>query len=936
MSFKKPLPTWKAQGIQPPEHKLEEGWKAQDKPPAGWLNWQANTTYEALQELQDNAVDHRDVTSEPSANGVVRLNVAGKLNEAVLAGAEHKEISLKPGVQIVESDQVTPFNVGSIKGRTFVNKLGRQGLFQRKWGAYACAHELLGNGVAKYTGDGTAVNPQVWVRKKGTKPSVGDVLFLRAMARFINTDHPSSLNLYLYHSNVGLSSFDKIENPTNNIWYDMGVSFVVNQAFVDNWDSATFVIASGFPTPEAANSITTEVQQAAMYIIPSADQNLAKAELLAKYPYEDSMTNVTNPYAIATGDNLLPPFYEWVRGSGAAFGVFNVETPYTADMSKSEFGYNSIGINAPATSKTDYVFSFNVDVANIAGTVGAGCYWNMVAYDSQANLIEDFTTPPFATTNGTHTLSKRFRTPHNTAYIKVVIGVDSGTTGSFKVTNPMLTVGSEPKPFKPQSRSLWAAECELAADPLDGTNADMLFMGDDGLPYVLEMWEKAEVNNPQWTYYNVTTAGLMGAKIVAVNGDFLGGATPNQDNVYLRKFDDSLVKHNKTSTVTWTDESMIISKNSNQVTSLYLWVPNTDSGWGDAYTPTADEIKAYFLGWKMGRADDPAFPSWNNDGTKMWYKLYCGVGTKHPTAVGAPIVDGSAVFIVPTVLNDQGYTPYRLQYLKSTPAVEPVRNYETGLMLCEGSNVVGVGSGIVIREKANPTYYSPNGNYYINNTAVSGSLLKNKVSHILRAYRNGRFDNTAKIENDANAYGKQHVRFLQSEFDPTAVYYVTYTMLEPTLSVPISGTVSTNLRGTVSDLVQRSGDIERCMSVVENQKVDKESPPWITPTLLNGWVRWGDRWAPPQYYKDDSGIVHLRGLIKGGVIDGGKQMFVLPQGYRPSHSSCYVTYSQGGSVVEINGVVARIDVSGETGSVYPTRGSNELFSLEGISFRAEN
>ena len=28
-------------------------------------------------------------------------------------------------------------------------------------------------------------------------------------------------------------------------------------------------------------------------------------------------------------------------------------------------------------------------------------------------------------------------------------------------------------------------------------------------------------------------------------------------------------------------------------------VSNLDSGWGDNYTPTADEIKAYFMGWKM-------------------------------------------------------------------------------------------------------------------------------------------------------------------------------------------------------------------------------------------------------------------------------------------------------------------------------------------------
>ena len=31
---------------------------------------------------------------------------------------------------------------------------------------------------------------------------------------------------------------------------------------------------------------------------------------------------------------------------------------------------------------------------------------------------------------------------------------------------------------------------------------------------------------------------------------------------------------------------------------LLITVSNTDSGWGDDYTPTADEIKAYFNGWR--------------------------------------------------------------------------------------------------------------------------------------------------------------------------------------------------------------------------------------------------------------------------------------------------------------------------------------------------
>ncbi|MCG7409033.1 hypothetical protein MH117_16570 [Paenibacillus sp. ACRRX] len=57
MAYEKELPEWKAKGVKPPQSKLDEGWKVQDKPPAAWLNWQMNSTYEALQELQEKAVN---------------------------------------------------------------------------------------------------------------------------------------------------------------------------------------------------------------------------------------------------------------------------------------------------------------------------------------------------------------------------------------------------------------------------------------------------------------------------------------------------------------------------------------------------------------------------------------------------------------------------------------------------------------------------------------------------------------------------------------------------------------------------------------------------------------------------------------------------------------------------------------------------------------
>ncbi|TVX91772.1 hypothetical protein [Paenibacillus agilis] len=63
MAYENKLPEWKAKGIKPPQSKLDEGWKVQDKPPAAWLNWQMNSTYEALHELQQKSAEKTEVAA---------------------------------------------------------------------------------------------------------------------------------------------------------------------------------------------------------------------------------------------------------------------------------------------------------------------------------------------------------------------------------------------------------------------------------------------------------------------------------------------------------------------------------------------------------------------------------------------------------------------------------------------------------------------------------------------------------------------------------------------------------------------------------------------------------------------------------------------------------------------------------------------------------
>ncbi|MCM0760265.1 hypothetical protein M7775_17060 [Sporomusa sphaeroides DSM 2875] len=107
---------------------------------------------------------------------------------------------------------------------------------------------------------------------------------------------------------------------------------------------------------------------------------------------------------------------------------------------------------------------------------------------------------------------------------------------------------------------------------------------------------------------------------------------------------------------------------------------------------------------------------------------------------------------------------------------------------------------------------------------------------------------------------------------------------------------------------------------------------WKTPTLLNGWQNYGNGYNNAGYYKDSLGVVHLRGLVKGGSSIGSytvsDYILVLPVGYRPL-GGIYIFR------VLSNNALGRCDIVSADGGVAARVGNNGWFCLDGISFRAE-
>lgn len=108
------------------------------------------------------------------------------------------------------------------------------------------------------------------------------------------------------------------------------------------------------------------------------------------------------------------------------------------------------------------------------------------------------------------------------------------------------------------------------------------------------------------------------------------------------------------------------------------------------------------------------------------------------------------------------------------------------------------------------------------------------------------------------------------------------------------------------------------------------SEPWHTvgnagePAFQNAWVNFGGGHAVAGFYKDPTGVVHLKGFVKNGVAGG--TIFMLPEGYRPMTEERFVANN--------NDTVCEFIVQ-TNGAVYAVNSNNVFISLAGVQFLAQ-
>jgi hypothetical protein len=104
---------------------------------------------------------------------------------------------------------------------------------------------------------------------------------------------------------------------------------------------------------------------------------------------------------------------------------------------------------------------------------------------------------------------------------------------------------------------------------------------------------------------------------------------------------------------------------------------------------------------------------------------------------------------------------------------------------------------------------------------------------------------------------------------------------------------------------------------------------WCNLTLLNGWNYYAAGYTTPQYTKSSDGMVHIKGLIKGGTSVTAS-IANLPAGYCPKQPQLMTTVAAD--------LWGRIDITKGSGagcSINPSSSSLVWTSLDSIHYMAE-
>ena len=512
-------------------------------------------------------------------------------------------------------------------------------------------------------------------------------------------------------------------------------------------------------------------------------------QVAEKYPYVDDVKPVINPY-IESRENLFTGNNDTLF-NGAIDGASGV---YYSATTNPEYKHIAILVGKDDFS-TLQQYTINSDIA-----IPTGIKLTIQCRDKNNVYI--------SSTAFTSTMPFTFTPNAGTSKINLMFSKDDGTditsllfTLQKLIKSITISKGTTPKIYNKYHNSRIMFETKLYS-------GEKITRRNDGQYVKNSEWEElrllAELNPIWYPAYNFTDYSCIQIDIKTLIGinialiiDYLGAFV---------KADVSVPRYSY-----WIDNARGF---------LYLILPNTLTGWGDSYTPTADEIKAFFLGWRMynsGNNDGGYTSIYNGTGYKWFCKLYCGIGNKSDQ-IGVYVVGGSHTNILPTTLNDQGYTPYRLIYKKATPTIEEIKIH--GALDVSPDDVLTTGSGLVLGELVFP-YDRGNGLIYIGDSVVKQSFPKYRTGVYLRALADGESVFMANIlgstENIISGRGENALQVSKVGKENL----VDYLMYKPDTVQSFDYTITTDddLKTVVEKLVEENSAVNGQLAKVERELV---------------------------------------------------------------------------------------------------------------------
>ncbi|MFS0766026.1 hypothetical protein [Peribacillus phoenicis] len=487
-------------------------------------------------------------------------------------------------------------------------------------------------------------------------------------------------------------------------------------------------------------------------------------EVINRYPKVQGVQHLQNPVIMAEGENMAPPFNDWTIHPNA-----KAISPYELELNSTGSNQSSMASKFPIIAEQSYI-AYMDEVAN------GGFYVEYFdANNAYISGVYDRTQPTI------------LKPPVNAKMMTLGVRNTGGFIGKVTFKNLMLTVGTVKKPFVPRNPSYLYAQTKLGQI---GTAKDRLYK--DGPDWKLRKEIEKDVTldgSLNWLFTN----DYPGFKQVGCGNVFVNANTIASTHI-LNKFDGKSLRHVSPSYIYDVADKFNIANDN----KLYISLSDTETGWGETYTPIADEIKAYFNGWQAKTIDGIGKPT-------AWKSLVDGADA--PTQTLAYVSANKA----------PNYTPYKLNYVLASPITEGVTDKVEGDISVNGLTQIEVTSGVIIREKANFLLNGGGTSYNINNNAISGTALKQRVSKFLGLRKNGITDNSYFVLRDTFAIGSERMGLDKDKFDSTAEYTVTYLVYDrdkfTANATNVSASFANNIRGALEDTTKKVEDTATNVSI---------------------------------------------------------------------------------------------------------------------------